>query len=446
MHIHCKFLIAPFVPSFPNSHRMFGCSSLSVKLPGFHSACRSTDGAACFFPFVYGGKTYKACTDDGTAAGHFWCSRTESYDRDGLQSRCTCGSPDLSSVFYTIDGSDPTLQSMAYDAATGIRLQGLGERIVKVRNFQTGHADSPVVEASYSLLPQTVSTLAGSAVGVRGFQDGFGTFSKFSQPNKLVVSPDHTCVYIADTGNHKIRHLDLQSGFATTFAGGNKGFEDGVGTNAKFDHPQGVAITSNGNYLYVGDSGNKHIRRIDVLSRHVETVIMVPHHQTIALFQSSDLILSMPTTKKFKVNRISIAQEWKWMNSYEEVQCTSRPYTDSKGHQCTDYDRHPQWCGFENSAHACCVCGGGVDVAVRGNESIQAFGTISDVTLSLNETVLYVCDSEANTIYALILSTGQVRIVAGGGTNSSKDPAYGARAGFHRPFGMDVSIQTEGMS
>jgi hypothetical protein len=420
------------------------CSSLSIKIHGVLSACRSTDGNACFFPFVFGGKIYKTCTDDGSAPGDLWCSRTENYDRDGSRSSCTCGNPDLSSVFYTTDGSEPTGQSMPYDAVTGIQLTGFGERIVKVRNFKTGNEDSPVVEGSYSLLPQTVSTLAGSLVGARGFQDGSGTFSRFSQPNKLVVSPDYACVYIADTGNHKIRHFDLRSGFATTFVGGNKGFEDGVGTNAKFDNPQGLALTSDGRYLYVGDTGNKHVRKITVLSRHVETIIMIPYHQRIALFRSSNLIFSMPTTSGFKVNRISMTHEWKWIMNHEKVQCTSRSYRDSNGHQCTDYDRYPQWCGFEGSAYACCVCGGGVDVAVRLNETSQAFGSITDVTLSLNETVLYISDGEENTINALILSTGQVRVIAGGGANTS-DAAYGTRAGFHRPFGMDVSIRTEGI-
>ena len=57
-------------------------------------------------------------------------------------------------------------------------------------------------------------------------------------------------MYVADTGNHKIRKID-PSGNVTTFAGsGSAGSTDGQGTSAKFKSPSGVAVDSSGN-VYV---------------------------------------------------------------------------------------------------------------------------------------------------------------------------------------------------
>ena len=144
----------------------------------------------------------------------------------------------------------------------GIQLVGFGEKIVKVKSATPGHLDSPIMEASYSILPQAVSTLAGSSHGLEGSQDGFGTYSHFSKPMKLVISPDHFHVYIADTGNDRIRKFDMRSGFSSTLAGSARGFNDGNGTTAHFNQPSALALTKDGKHLYVCDRANRKIRKV----------------------------------------------------------------------------------------------------------------------------------------------------------------------------------------
>ncbi len=107
----------------------------------------------------------------------------------------------------------------------------------------------------------TVSTFAGIA-GDPGATDGTAATARFDTPSSLALASDGT-LFISDTGNHTVRRLDL-SGRVTTFAGsaGSAGATDGTATTARFNSPLGLAIAVDGS-LFVADSGNHAIRRID---------------------------------------------------------------------------------------------------------------------------------------------------------------------------------------
>ena len=77
-------------------------------------------------------------------------------------------------------------------------------------------------------------------------------------------------MYLSDSSNHKIKKIDMDSGTVTTFAGSSQGFNDAQGTAAQFDFPSGLVFDNDDN-LYVADSGNRRIRKIDT-SANVTTV------------------------------------------------------------------------------------------------------------------------------------------------------------------------------
>ena len=108
-------------------------------------------------------------------------------------------------------------------------------------------------------LDGVTTTLAGN--GEPGHRDGVAHDAQFNGP--IGVAVDRTGrVIVADTYNDRIRLI--ANGHVTTLAGGvGPGFVDAFGAEARFDTPSGVAIDNDG-YIFVADSGNGAIRRIDV--------------------------------------------------------------------------------------------------------------------------------------------------------------------------------------
>ncbi|MEK6978229.1 MAG: SMP-30/gluconolactonase/LRE family protein [Candidatus Hydrothermarchaeota archaeon] len=102
-----------------------------------------------------------------------------------------------------------------------------------------------------------VSTLAGDSAP--GYADGQGKAARFFNPQSVALDSAGN-IYVADTGNHKIRRI-TPDGTVTTIAGSWRGYADGPAEEAKFDNPGGLALDSAGN-IYVADTGNHKIRRI----------------------------------------------------------------------------------------------------------------------------------------------------------------------------------------
>jgi M6 family metalloprotease-like protein len=114
-----------------------------------------------------------------------------------------------------------------------------------------------------------VTTWAGIA-GEPGSVDGVGNEARFSAPTGLALDPRDN-LYVSDQHNSTIRKI-TPAGRVSTWAGtaGVTGLEDGHGHQALFDSPAGLAVDPNGS-LYVADQGNCAIRQI-LPSGEVKTV------------------------------------------------------------------------------------------------------------------------------------------------------------------------------
>jgi sugar lactone lactonase YvrE len=115
-----------------------------------------------------------------------------------------------------------------------------------------------------------ITTLAGTGVAGFGGDGGQATAAQLNSPRGL--SLDSGNLYIGDSGNNRVRRVDLATGTITTFAGtGVAGFggDGGPATAAQLNNPFGVTIASG--YLYIGDYGNNRVRRVDLATGAITT-------------------------------------------------------------------------------------------------------------------------------------------------------------------------------
>jgi NHL repeat len=146
-----------------------------------------------------------------------------------------------------VDGSGA---AASFNNPSGIAVDSNGNLYVA---DTTNHAIRQITPAGL------VSTLAGNN-GVPGFVDGAGVAASFNNPVGVAVDGSGN-VYVADSSNHAIRRINPK-GVVTTLAGnGSRGFVNGTGTAARFNNPTGVAVDSGGS-VYVADYGNLLIRKI----------------------------------------------------------------------------------------------------------------------------------------------------------------------------------------
>jgi len=112
-----------------------------------------------------------------------------------------------------------------------------------------------------------VSTFAGS--GSEGSLDGTGTSAQFNQPNDITT--DGTNLYVAERYGHKIRKIVISSAVVSIIAGcGSDGSNDGTGTDACFNKPNGIA--TDGTNLFVLDTHNHILRKIVISTKVVTTL------------------------------------------------------------------------------------------------------------------------------------------------------------------------------
>jgi len=103
-----------------------------------------------------------------------------------------------------------------------------------------------------------------------GYKDGFIFNAKFNAPQDLIVD-SHDNLWVADTGNRCLRHIDLSTEIVSTLLSQDAGFVDDEmplkmdpSSRARLYNPTALAYDAKNDAIFIADSGNgkSYIRRI----------------------------------------------------------------------------------------------------------------------------------------------------------------------------------------
>jgi cysteine-rich repeat protein len=164
------------------------------------------------------------------------------------------------------DGCSPTCQFEEVGTQCGNgSLEG--REVCDDGNTDNGDGCNPTCN-----LTNTTSVFVGQP-GSSGFLDD-ATGAGLAQLGGLgMLAVDEQYLYLADSGNHRVRRIEVASGVVVTIAGsGNTGrVDDAVGTDASFEGIESLA--TDGLRLWAGDEANCMIREIDLTPPHAVTTV-----------------------------------------------------------------------------------------------------------------------------------------------------------------------------
>ncbi len=205
----------------------------------------------------------------------------------------------VGNTLYVADTENHMLRSIDLDAKSVSTLAGTGRQgslgfvSAKLRQaalnspWSIAHVDGTLYIAmagphqvwSHTLGGESISVYAGT--GREDVTNGPLTTCAFAQPSEIVPSRDGKSLYLVDSEGSAVRKLPVGGkGRVTTIAGTSElprgqslfafGFEDGVGSQARFQHPLGIAVYEDS--LIVADSYNHALRQIEKSSNKVKTL------------------------------------------------------------------------------------------------------------------------------------------------------------------------------
>lgn len=247
-----------------------------------------------------------------------------------------------------------------------------------------------------------VTTIAGSP-GMEGATDGTGDAVRFYKPYGLATHG--TDLYITDSHNHTIRKLEIATGKVTTIAGSpeKRAHADGAGSAARFRSPMG--ITTDGTNLYVADTGNRTIRKVVISTGEVTT------------------IAGTPGQKAHADGKGSAARFWYPIGTT----------TDGTNLYVVDQDDHTIRKVVISTGEVTTIAGGpGQQGYVDGTGSAARFHFCRGITT--DGVNLYVVDDQ--TIRKIVIATGAVTTIAGKAGKYGYLDGTGSDTRFNDPNGV----------
>ena len=193
-------------------------------------------------------------------------------------------------------------------------------------------------------------------------------------------------LYVSDSGHHRVLECSHDGRVLRVFGSGTAGYVDGLGIQASFQSPAGLAVLKD--VLYVADSGNHAIRRIRLATGEVDTLLGTGRGgipRAVADVREADVSLDQPSDVVGSFDRLYIA-----------MSASNQIWELDLGR----YSLRP-------------LAGSGRLALADGSGALAAFAQPSG--LALVQHTLYVSDSQASALRSLHLGTGAVQTLVGQG-------------------------------
>jgi len=272
-----------------------------------------------------------------------------------------------------------------------------------------------------TIAPGHPAIVAGTGTPGDSGDGGPATRARLDSPGQLAVDSAGN-LFIADTQNNRIRRVDVTTGIITTVAGtGSAGYggDGGPATQARLFAPFGVAVDGTGT-LFIADTSNEVVRRVDGSTGVITTIAGVAGHTDVGTRGGSatgQSLLNSPTSLTLYKQRVLLI--------VESYRIQGMDVADSRGLvQTVVGTGMPGYSGDGGAAM-------GAEVFGLANVAVDAAGNL-DVT-----------DAGNNVVRRIDGSTGVITTVAGDMT-ASEHHAFGGDGGpalgatFRTPTGIAV--------
>ncbi|XP_023571231.1 NHL repeat-containing protein 2 isoform X2 [Octodon degus] len=294
-----------------------------------------------------------------------------------------------------------------------------------------GHKDKLFLYTSIALkYYKDRGQIRDNKIGIKLYKDSLPP-SPLLFPGKVTVDQATNRLVVADTGHHRILVIWKNGQIQYSIGGPNPGRRDGLFSEASFNSPQGVAVMDN--IIYVADTENHLIRKIDLEAEKVSTVAGVG-------VQGTD----KEGGAKGEEQPISSPWDVVFGTSGSEVQRNNILWIAMAGiHQIwallLDSGKLPK--KNELKKGTCLPFAGSGNEENRNNAYPHKAGFAQPSGLSLASedpwNCLFVADSESSTVRTVSLKDGAVKPLIGGERDPMNLFAFGDVDG----AGIDVKLQ-----
>ena len=203
-------------------------------------------------------------------------------------------------------------------------------------------------------------------------------------PGKVLADSNSDRLFIADSNHNRIVITKLDGTLLEVIGTGARGMKDGAFDSAEFYRPQGMAL--GGDVLYVADTENHLVRRVNLKSRTVETIAGTGRQALwdVTAGAAREVSLNSPWDLQLVGSRLYIAMA----------------------------GPHQIWSLDLDKMQVSVYAGSGREARKDGALDEAGFAQPSGITS--DGKLLYVADSEANIIRSIDTAQGRVETLAGG--------------------------------